>query len=284
MELQVLLEVTASPDPEVSRVCLGRREMRGPVVSQVFPVLSDCRVCQDHQVRKEKMETLAQWVHLVLLVQGVLKVLVEQMVLLALLEVSAQWVEMVKRVRPVRQVIQDHQESLVQEDPKVSLERKEKPALLELQDLPVQEDPLEMTVPKETQVLLASLEIQVLLVSLELVDWMAFLETREMMERPVSLVHPVHLVKLVLQDPLESEVLLAQVVQKAGKERRVQRARLVLRDQWAKLDLWAPRGLLESLELRAYVASLDLWVSRDFLELLARTVLLDHWVLLVFLA
>jgi len=32
-----------SPDPEVSRVCLGRREMRGPVVSQVFPVPSDCR-------------------------------------------------------------------------------------------------------------------------------------------------------------------------------------------------------------------------------------------------
>lgn len=36
-------EVTESPGPEVSRVCLGRREMRGPVVSQVFPVPSDCR-------------------------------------------------------------------------------------------------------------------------------------------------------------------------------------------------------------------------------------------------
>lgn len=166
----------------------------------------------------------------------------------------------------------------------MSLERKEKLALLELQDPLVQEDPLEMTVPKETQVLLASLEIQVLLVSPEQVDWMAFPETREMMERPVSLVHLVHLVKLVLQDPLESEVLLAQLVQKAGKERRAQRVRPVVKDQWAKLGLWALRGLLERLELRAYVASLGLWVSRDFLELLAKTVLLDHWVLLVFLA
>lgn len=284
MELQVLLEVTESPDPEVSRVCLGRREMRGPVVSQVFPVPLDCRVCQDLQVRKERMETLVQWVHLDLLVPEVLKVLAEQMVLLALPEASARWVEMVKRVRPVRQVIQDHQESLVQEDPKVSLERKGKLALLELQDPLVQEDPLEMMVPKETQVLLASLEIQVLLVSPEQEDWMAFPETREMMERPVSLVHLVHLVKLVLQDPLESEVLLAQLVQKADKARRAQRVRPVLKDQRAKLGLWAPRGLLESLELKAYVASRGLWVSRDFLELLAKTVLLDHWVLLVFLA
>lgn len=148
----------------------------------------------------------------------------------------------------------------------------------------MEEDLLEMTVPKETQVLSAFLEIQVPLVSPELVDWMDFPETREMMEMPVSLVHPVHLVKLVLQDPLEREVPLAQLVQKADKERRVQRVKPVLRDQGAKLGLWAPRGLLESLVLKAYVAFLGLWVNRDFLELQAKMDLLDHWVLQVFLA
>lgn len=117
-----------------------------------------------------------------------------------------------------------------------------------------------------------------------MVDWMDFLETRETMEMPVSLVHLVHLVKLVLQDPLEREVPLALLVQKGDKERRVQRVKLVLRDQGAKLGLWAPRALLESLVLKAYVAFLGLWVNRDFLELLAKTDLLDHWVLRVFLA
>ncbi len=39
------------------------------------------------------------------------------------------------------------------------------------------------------------------------------------------------------------------------------RVRPVLKDQQAKLGLWAPRGLLESLELRAYVASRGLWYA-----------------------
>ncbi|TRZ04437.1 hypothetical protein DNTS_016090 [Danionella cerebrum] len=144
-------EVMGNLVPGVSRECSGRREMRGPVVSQVFLDLLVYRVCQDPRARKEKMEMLDQWVHLVRPVLEALRVLVVQMVPLVLLEGLVPWVEMVKRGRLERRVIQGHLERLVQWDQKVSSGRKEKLDLLVLLDLLEEEGHPETMVPKETQ-------------------------------------------------------------------------------------------------------------------------------------
>lgn len=68
-EHPVLLELMESLVPEVSRVSLGRRETKG---QEDFPdplVLLDFRACQDHLVRKVKLEMLVKWDHLVPLEQ-----------------------------------------------------------------------------------------------------------------------------------------------------------------------------------------------------------------------
>lgn len=122
---------------------------------------------------------------------------------------------------------------------------------LELQDLLEVEDHPEMTVQRETLDQSASLETQDPPVSLELVELMVFLGIKEMMEKLVNLVLPVHLVKPAPPDPLGREVLLVELELKGNKEKKVLREIQVLKDLQVKPDL---------LDLRDPPASLVLMV------------------------
>lgn len=166
--LLVQLAAMVNLDLEDSRVCLARKETKDHEDSLDYQDPSDCRVCPAPLVRKERMEMLEQWVHLVLLAPEVLRVLAELMVHKVLLVALVQWEVLVRREKLVKLATQDHLESLVSEAPKERLERRERLALPELLDLLEAEGPLEMTVPRVTLALLASQEIRVPLVSLAL--------------------------------------------------------------------------------------------------------------------
>lgn len=220
MELLVQRAVMVSLDPEDSRVCLDRKETKDLEDSPVFLDPLGCRGCLDLLVRKERMETSEQWVHLVLLVPEVLKVLVEPVEPKVLLVVSVQWEVSVRREKLERLATQDRLESLVSEAPEERLVRREKPAHQGLLDHPAVADPLEMTVPRVTLVLLASQEILAHLVSLVLLALMVYQVTKEMMERPGNLALQVHPVKLEYQDLPANGDLLDKRVRKANKEKR----------------------------------------------------------------
>lgn len=55
-ELPVQLAAMASLAPEVNRACLARKETKDPEDSPVCQDPSDCKVCQAHRVRRERME------------------------------------------------------------------------------------------------------------------------------------------------------------------------------------------------------------------------------------
>lgn len=274
-ELLVQLALMVSPVREDSRVCLARKETREPEDSPVCQDPLVCRDCPALLVRRERMETLEQWVHMVLLAPEVLRVQAEPMVLKVLPVVSVQWEVLVRREKTVKLATQDHLESLVSEDPEERLVRREKLAHLELLDPPVPADPLEMTVPRETLVLLASQETMVPLESLVLLVLTVYRVTKETMEMLGNLALQVHLVRLEYQDLQAKGVLLEQQVRRADKEKRDQRENLVLRGLLGKPDLWDLRGLLESLVLKDCVEFLVLLVNKDCLVLLVKTALLD---------
>lgn len=79
-ERQVQPVVMVRRDLEVSKACLARREMKAPEDSPVYLDPSDCRDYQALQVRRERMVTSAQWVHLVLQAPEAPRVPVEPMV------------------------------------------------------------------------------------------------------------------------------------------------------------------------------------------------------------
>lgn len=116
LALLVQLAAMGSLDQEDNRVCLARRETKDQEDSQVFQDPSDFRACRVLLVRRERMETLDQWVHLVLLVPEVRRVPVEPMEHKVFLAVLDQWVLLVRREKPVRRVTQDHRERLVAKD------------------------------------------------------------------------------------------------------------------------------------------------------------------------
>ncbi|XP_064847909.1 uncharacterized protein LOC135558086 [Oncorhynchus masou masou] len=194
-------------------------------------------------------------VHLVLQVPEVPRVLVELTVPKALLVEWVLWEVMEKRERAVKPATRDHLESPVEEAPEERQGRRESQDHLELPDLQGPVDLEETMAPKATPDPLASLETLVPLESLELVDWMAWLETREMTETVVSQVHLVLLEKLDLQDHPARGDPLDQPVLREDKERRVLRVRLEPRGLMVKLDLLDPRGPLGSLGLTACVES-----------------------------
>lgn len=274
-ELLVQLAVMVSLDQEDSRVCLDRKETREPEDSPVYQDPSDSRDCPALLVRRERMETLEQWVHMVLLAPEALRVQAEPMVLKVLLVVLVQWEVLVRREKAVKLATQDHMESLVSEDPEENLVRREKLAHLELLDPPVPADPLEMTVPRVTLVLSASQETLVPLESLVLLVLTVYQVTKGTMEMLGNLALQVRPVRLEYQDLQAKGVLLDQQVRRADKEKRDQREKLVPRVLMGKLDLWDLRGLLENLVLRDCVEFLVLLVSKDCLVLLVKTALLD---------
>lgn len=215
-----------SLDPEDNRVCLDRKETKDPEDSPAFLDPSGCRGCLDLLVRKERMETSAQWVHLVLLAPEVLKVLVEPVEPKVLLVVSVQWEVSVRREKLERLATLDRLESLVSEVAEERLGRREKPVHPGLPDHLAAADPLEMMVPRVTLVLLASPETLAPLVSLVLVALMVYQVTKEMMERLGNLALQVHPVKLEYQDLLANGDLLDKQVRKANKERKDPREKL----------------------------------------------------------
>lgn len=246
-ELRVLLAVMVSRAPGVSRECSDRREMKDPEDSLDFRDRSACRDYQDPRARRERPVTSVPWVRRVLPDREALRGPVELMELKALLVVSVLWEEMEKRVRRARLATRDLLESLVLGVLKVKLGIRERQDHPELPDPLEAEDHPEMMVQKETRDPLVSLEIRVHLVSLELVESMAFLEIKEMMEKLVSLVLPVHLVKPAPRDPLGREVPLVELELKESKEKKVPREIQVLKDLQVKpgpLALRDPLGRL----------------------------------------
>lgn len=274
-ELLVQLAPMASPVREDSRVCSARKETKDPEDSPVYRDPLVCKGCPVLLVRRERTEMWDRWVHMVLLAPEVLRVQAEPVVLKVLLVVSVQWAVLVRREKMVKLATQDHPESLVSEDPEERLGRREKPAHLELLDPLVPADPLETTVPRATPVLLASQETMVPLESLVRLVLTVYQATKETMERLGNRALQVRLVRLEYQDLLAKGVLLDQPVQRADKEKRDQREKVVPRGLLAKLDRWDLRGLLESLVLRDCVEFLVLSVNKDCLVLLVKTALLD---------
>lgn len=160
-ELLVQLAAMVSLDPGDSRVCSARKETKDPEDSPVFQDPSDCRVCPALLVRRERTETLEQWVHMVLLAPEVLRAPAEPMVLKVLPVVSVQWEVLVRREKTVNLATQDQLESLVSEVSVERMERRENPAPPELLDQPVPAGPLETTAPRATPVLSDSQETPV---------------------------------------------------------------------------------------------------------------------------
>lgn len=269
--------------PEVSRVCLDRREMKVPEASPDPRVLLVCRGFLDLQVKRGRTVMSGRWAHPVPLVPEVLKVPVELMVRKVHQVVWAPWDPWVRRVNKERPETQDHLESLVLGDPKVREERKEKLAPLELPDLLVPKDPPEMTVQRATPVPLDSLETPALLESQVLLELTEKQERRERMVRPVNRDLQVRQEKPAHLDHLARGDLRGLPVQRAGKERRAQRVKQVPRVQQVKQDQLAPRDLLESPVQRVCVESPAPLVNKDCPAPQDKTVHLVQWVLPVFL-
>lgn len=219
-----------NPAQEVNRECSGKRVMKVLVDSQVLLVQLVFRVFLDLQVKREKTVMLVQWVHPVPLVLEVLKVLMVQMVHKVHLGLLALLAVLVRRENPVKLETQVHLEKLVSVALKAREEKREKLDLQELQDLLVRKVHQETTVLKEIPAPLVSQEILVLPENLVQVVKMVHLVTRVKMVNQANLDHPDHLEKLDHQVLLERGDLLDLPVQKADKERKVLRVKLVLKD------------------------------------------------------
>lgn len=156
--LKVLLELLVQPAqmeslvPEVSRVCLVRRETKDREDSPDLRAQSVCRAYPVHLVRKAKPETSVRWVLLVLLVPEVLLVPLEPTALRDLLVVLETLEQLARRVMLANQENLVFREKSAHQDREESEERRERPVRLVLQDLPALKAPLEMTVPKAVQV------------------------------------------------------------------------------------------------------------------------------------
>ncbi|KAA0704669.1 Collagen alpha-1(XI) chain [Triplophysa tibetana] len=147
-ELLDLLDLMVNQVPVDSRVCLDRREMKEPGASQDLLVPLVCRVFLDHQVRKEKMETLVLWdrpAHPVLEVLRVLLVLMVHKVLQVELEL---WDPSARRVSKEKLATLDLLESLDPGARKVREEKRAKLVPLVPPDPLVPKDPLEMMAPR----------------------------------------------------------------------------------------------------------------------------------------
>lgn len=165
-EHPVPLVQMVSPDPEVSRVCLARKEMKDQGDSPDLRARSGCRACLVHLVRKEKLETSGKWVHPVPLAPEVPQDLQEPMALrdlLVVLETPALSEKRETLVKPESRVFRENSAHQVQEE---SEEKRESRVRLVQRDLPAPRVPLEMTVPKAALVRADSLVTLVLLESL----------------------------------------------------------------------------------------------------------------------
>lgn len=161
LERLVLLELMESPVPEVSRVCLARREMKDPEGSMDPLAQWDCRDYLVQPARKEKPETLVRWVLPVLLGPEAppdpqeLTALRDLLVVLETLDLLER---RVTQVKTESLVFRENLADLAQEE---SEERRESPVLQVLLDPPALKVPLEMTVLKEVLVQVVSLVILV---------------------------------------------------------------------------------------------------------------------------
>lgn len=246
----VHLEPMESLDLGGNKVSLDRKVMKVPEDSLAHPVLSDCRVCLDLLVKREKREMLVRWVHLVhpalevptvLLEPTVPKVLLEELVILALLE------RRVTLERPENLVFL---ETLDHQVLKVKEEKKEKQVFKVLLVLLVQKVLLVMMVQRVALVLVDFREILVLLVNLDPLVKMGLLVIREMMVNLVKLDHPVLLESLVHPVHQGRGVLLVQPVLKADKEKKVVKVNQAWRVLPERQVLLVLKVLLENLDLK----------------------------------
>lgn len=152
--------------PEVSRVCLARREMKDPEDSLDLQAQLVCRAYLVHLVRKVKLEMLVKWVHQAPLVLEVPQDPQEPMVLRDLLAVLETPVLSEKREIPVKRENQGPREKLAHQVQEESEEKRERLVRLVLLDLLARKDPLETMVQKAAQVQVVSLVTLVPLESL----------------------------------------------------------------------------------------------------------------------
>lgn len=261
-ELPVRLAATESLAPEDSRGCLARRETKAPGDSQVFQDPSDSRACRAPPVRRERTETWALWVHLVLLVPEVLRVPVEPTDPKVRLEVSVRWEASVRREKTARLETQDPRESPAAKALKERPARRAKRAPPERPDPPEPEGLPETTAPRVTLVPSASQETPVRPESLAPPVLMVCPVTKGTTERLDNRALQVHLAKLEYQDLLAKGVQSEQRVRRAGREKRVPRVKPAPRDPLAKLDQSDLRDLLERPVRRVCVESPALSVSK----------------------
>lgn len=164
LEHLVLLVLTVSLVPGVSRVSLARRETKVLEDSLDPQAQLGYRACLVHLARKVKLEMSVRWVHLV---PQVPEAPPEPLVLTALrgplveLETPVLWE---RREMPVKQESQVFREKLAHLVPEGSEERRERPVPLVLPDPRALRVPLETTVPKAALVQVVS---PVILVHLE---------------------------------------------------------------------------------------------------------------------
>lgn len=276
-ELPVQLAVMVSRDPEVSRVCLARRETRAREVSPDCLDPSDCRGCPAHQARRERTVTLAPWVLPAPRVPEALKVPAEltvhkdPLVVLALREATE------RRERTARLATPDR---LVRADPRAveaRPERRENQDRREQPGPPGHEGQGETMAPRVTLVPSASPETPAPLENPALLALMDYPETKEMMETPERQVPLVHLERLECLVLLANGAPLDKQVRREDKVKRDPRETLESRAPSARPDLSDFRGLLARPELTAYAVSLAQLVNKDFLVPLVKTVPLDPW-------
>lgn len=168
LERLVLLVQMVSPVPEVSRVCLARREMKEQEDSLVLQAQLGCRACLVHLVRKVKLGTLVKWVHPAPLVQEVPQDPQEPMALRDLRVALETLALLEKKAMLVKQESQVFREKLAHQVQEESEVRRERPVQLVQLDLLALRVPLEMMVPKAAQVQAVSLVTLVPLESLVL--------------------------------------------------------------------------------------------------------------------
>lgn len=164
LEHPVLLVQMVSLVPEVSRVCLARRETKDREDSPDPQAQSGCRACLDHPVRKVKLETLGKWVHPVPQVPEAPQDPLEPTALRDLLVASETLVLSVKREMLVKQENRVFREKMAHQVQEENEERRESPVRLVQLDLLALRVPLEMMVPKEA---LVQVDSPVTLVPLE---------------------------------------------------------------------------------------------------------------------
>lgn len=170
LERPVLLVQMESPAPEVSRVCLVRRETKDPEDSLGPPARLDCRACLDPRARKERPETLDKWDPPDLLAPEDHPVPLEltgRRDPLVASETLALWERRETQGRLASLVFK---EKSVHRAPGESAERRERLVRLVQLDPLDQRDPLEMTVLKAALVRVASLVTQDLPESLVQLD------------------------------------------------------------------------------------------------------------------